>query len=122
MKRIVIAGSRDFNDYRIAEEYINQCIKAENTVDSITIISGGCNGADKLGERYAWEHKLLLEIYTADWKRYGKAAGPIRNKKMANDADIVICFWNKKSKGTKSMIDFAKGKGKVVYIKTIELY
>ncbi len=119
MKRIVIAGTRNFNNYCIAKEYITQCIKSENTDDSITILSGGCKGADKLGERYAAEHRYTLEIYKADWKRYGKAAGPIRNQKMARDADIVICFWNGKSRGTKSMIDFAKANDKRVYIKII---
>ena len=52
-----------------------------------------------------------LEIYPADWKKFGKSAGFRRNEKMAEIADMLIAFWNGESHGTKHMIDICKEKG-----------
>ncbi len=82
----------------------------------IIIIS---KGADSISERYAKENGFKIEKYYADWKRYGRAAGPIRNKKMAEISDIIICFWDGKSLGTKSKIDYAQRYGKHIMIKKI---
>ena len=115
MKKVIIAGCRNFNNYSVAEIFIDECIKNENVV----IISGGCKGADRLGEIYAQKHGIEIIKFPAEWSRYGKAAGPIRNRKMAEDADIIICFWDKKSRGTKSLIDYAEKLNKKVYVKYI---
>lgn len=72
-----------------------------------------------LGERYAKENGFKIEKYNAEWKKYGRRAGPIRNEMMAEACDYVICFWDGKSRGTKSMIDIAERKGKPVKIKKI---
>lgn len=77
----------------------------------VVIISGYASGADALGERYAQERGSLLETFPADWKVHGKAAGPIRNTKMAEVADALIAFWDGKSRGTKNMIDTATKRG-----------
>lgn len=119
MKKIIIAGSRDFNDYKMAKEYIKSILDSEFCNEEIIIISGGCRGADVLGEKYALENNLNVEIYKANWSKYKKAAGPIRNKKMISRSDGVICFWDNKSKGTKSLIELAKKEGKRIYIKMI---
>lgn len=107
-KRIVVAGCRDFCDYKIAKKYIDFCISDIKKKYNLIFISGGCRGADLLGERYAKENGFELKIYPANWEKYGKSAGPIRNKQMAADCDYLICFWDGKSPGTKSMIHFAK--------------
>lgn len=119
MKRIVIAGSRKYNNYAEAKEYIDMCISGLNKDNTIVFVSGGCKGADKLGERYAEENGIQIERYCAEWSKYGKGAGPIRNRKMADICDIVICFWDGQSSGTGSMIECAKKAGKRVYIKRI---
>lgn len=82
----------------------------------ITIFSGGATGTDHLGERYAFERGYNLRIFKADWIQYGKCAGPIRNNCMVQEADMVICFWNGQSKGTKHMISVAHRKKLQVYI------
>lgn len=82
-------------------------------------MSGGCSGADKIGEQYAHENNFQIEYYHADWKTYGKSAGPKRNKQMAEKCDYVICFWDGKSAGTKSMINFAQQLNKLIKIKKI---
>lgn len=111
--RVVIAGTRNYSDYEMAKRHINDClVMGEDTV----IVSGGCNGADKLGERYAEEHDLLIERHPANWQKYGKRAGIVRNKEMAETADLVICFWDGKSKGTKHMIECAKRLNKTVKV------
>ncbi|MBR1697914.1 MAG: DUF2493 domain-containing protein, partial [Anaerovibrio sp.] len=79
--------------------------------DTVIIVSGHAPGADTLGERYAHEHGLKCELYPADWNTHGKAAGPIRNAEMANNADALIAFWDGESRGTKNMIETAKAKG-----------
>lgn len=103
--RVIIAGCRDFADYELLKENQNQ--KPED----IVIVSGHASGADALGERYAQERGFGLETFPADWKANGRAAGPIRNAKMASVAHTLIAFWNGKSRGTKNMIDTATKRG-----------
>lgn len=119
IKRVVIAGCRDYNNYDEARQYIDFCLSNIRKVHDIIIVSGGASGADAIGERYAKENGFKVEKYPADWEKYGRSAGPRRNKQMAEVSDYVICFWDKKSKGTKSMIECAKKLDKPVKIKII---
>lgn len=111
-KRILIAGSRDFNNYNLVKEVIDGLQKE---IKISTIISGTARGADSLGEQYANENNISLERYPANWDLYGKTAGYIRNKQMAEVASVLVAFWNG-SKGTKNMIDLAKAKNMRVII------
>ena len=119
IKRVVIAGCRDYNNYDKAKAYIDCCLCDIIEDNEIVIVSGGACGADALGERYAKEKGFKLEKYPADWKKYGRSAGPKRNEQMAKICDCVICFWDGKSRGTRSMIEYAKKYGKPVRIKNI---
>lgn len=119
LKKIVIAGCRYYNNYKEAKEYIDFCISEIRKQYSIVIVSGGCSGADMIGEKYAEENSFQVERYPADWDKYGRSAGPIRNRQMAEICDYVICFWDGKSRGTKSMIEYAKKIGKPVMVKMI---
>ncbi len=117
--KIVVSGSRNYNNFDEAKEYIDLCI---NNIGKDTVpvfLSGGCRGADKLGERYAEENGFEIEQHPADWSKHGKSAGPIRNKIMAQEADLIICFWDGESTGTKSMIECARKAGKTVKIKMV---
>ena len=107
IKRIVVAGSRNYNNYQQAERYINFYIKEIKEIYRLVFLSGGCQGADKLGEKYAEEKGYEIQIIPAEWEKYGLKAGPIRNEKMAQIADYVICFWDGKSRGTENMINSA---------------
>lgn len=106
--KIIIAGGRDFDDYELLKRICDNLIKYK---DSVEIVSGGANGADKLGERYAKENNMNLRIFPADWYKFGKSAGYKRNLQMASYADVLIAFWDGKSKGTGHMIDLAKKHG-----------
>ena len=119
LKRVLIAGSRSFNDYRKAKKIIDFYIVNIRKGNEIIIVSGGASGADLLGERYATENGFKIERHPADWELYGKSAGIRRNKEMVLLSDYVICLWDGVSKGTKSTIDFAKQYKKPVRVKTV---
>lgn len=117
--RIVISGSRDFNNYEVIESKILDIIGKLNSNNSMEIISGGCRGVDKCAEMFAYRNGFKFTEFPADWS-LGKRAGYLRNKQMAEYASelngILIAFWNMKSKGTKMMIDLARRYGLDIYI------
>lgn len=132
--RIIIAGTRTFQDYELLKNKVKECIESNlktiiNEIGfdgKVRIISGTANGADKLGERYAKEHHLAVSRFPADWDKYGKRAGYIRNEQMAkfavedNNVGWLIAFWDGKSKGTKWMIDLARKNGLEVFVERYE--
>lgn len=109
MTRIIVAGSRNFNDkerlYNVLDNYLS------NDKDKLEIVSGHCRGADLLGEQYAKDHNIPLVIFPADWDAYGNRAGYIRNKQMAEYASkengVLIAFPVGEARGTKMMIRLA---------------
>lgn len=121
--RVIIAGSRDFNDYSLLKDSATKIISSKTIQSSlIKIISGGARGADKLGEQFANEIGLEIVRFPADWNGLGKRAGYVRNAEMAKFAvadgntGILIAFWDGVSKGTKHMIDLAERYGLKVHI------
>ena len=114
MTRVIIAGSRQFNDYKLMLNTLDELgVHLINTIDSVEIISGHAPGADTLGEKFAITYGYPLKIFPAEWNKYGKAAGPIRNEKMAKyaskaDRGILIAFPVGESRGTRNMIKLAK--------------
>ena len=105
--KIIIAGGRDFMDYNLLKEKANKILQEKRESHKIVIISGCARGADTLGLRYASENAFDVEEYPANWDKYGKKAGYMRNVEMAENADALIACWDGKSKGTKHMIDIA---------------
>ncbi len=101
--KVIVAGSRNFHNFELLRQVLDS-LGWEIT----EIVSGGAKGADKLGELYARLCKIDLQIFTADWDEYDKAAGPIRNEQMAKYADAAVIFWDGKSRGTENMIEMAK--------------
>ena len=116
MYKVIIAGSRDFADYALLCSFADQVLAG---AEDIEIVSGGARGADALGERYARERGYALKVFPADWKKWGRAAGPIRNGQMADYADALIAFWDGQSSGTRDMIQKAEEKGLAVQVKMI---
>lgn len=66
------------------------------------VVSGVAHGVDKLGERWAQAHKIPVKQFPAQWNKYGNAAGPIRNREMAEYADALIAVWDGQSRGHKT--------------------
>jgi hypothetical protein len=107
--KTIIAGSRGVTNYQFVKAFL------DSTELKITeVVSGGARGADKLGEQWAAENGVPLKIFPAQWSIYGKGAGYIRNREMAQYADALIAFWDGKSKGTANMINEAKKQGLTV--------
>jgi hypothetical protein len=118
MFKVVVAGSREFEDYTFLEKKLNH-IFSKWHFSEIEIVSGGAKGVDHLGEMYAQAKGCALKVFPADWEKHGKAAGPIRNKEMAEYATHLVAFWDGESRGTKNMIDTAKKLG--LKIRVIEI-
>lgn len=121
MIRIIIAGSRNFNDYVLLEKALNKYIEDKKiNPDEIEIVSGHARGADSLGELFAKNNKLQLAKFPAQWDKYGKSAGFLRNREMANyalqETGVLFAFWDGQSRGTNHMINFSREKGLEVHV------
>lgn len=105
--KTIIAGSRhatlDFSMWAINENPGSKKITE--------VVCGGAKGADTWGKEWALAVGIPVKMFEADWGKYGKAAGHVRNQEMANYADALIALWDGKSPGTKNMIELAKKKG-----------
>ena len=75
--KIIIAGSREYNDYYHLEAACNFLLRNVSGYSGIEIVSGAARGADTLGERYALDYGLGLSRFPADWQQHGNAAGSI---------------------------------------------
>lgn len=108
--RIIVAGGRNFNNYDLMRDKLDELLR--NLRDKpIEIVSGGAQGADTLGERYAIERGLSLRRLPALWEELGKRAGQIRNVEMAHYGTHLVAFWDGVSTGTENMISIAKKEG-----------
>ena len=115
MKRIIIAGGRDFNNADMVEACLHMHTKGLQPGD-VQIVSGAARGADSIGMEIAKKYETNLAIFPAQWNTHGKSAGYKRNVLMAENADMLLAFWDGNSRGTKHMIDIAKQKGLVVEV------
>jgi hypothetical protein len=103
--KVIIAGSRGFTDYN----FLCECV-LRTPIKITEVVSGRCkNSPDMLGERWAKENGVPIAPFPALWDKYGKAAGFIRNREMALYADALIAVWDNKSRGTRHMIETARG-------------
>jgi len=142
--RVIIAGGRDFNDFDFLDKETVKIMKLLRTeginvnVNNISIVSGEASGADTLGEKFADKYGIRVDKHPAKWNdldaipckiktnRYGKEynalAGFNRNRDMAlfakedEEIGVLIAFWDKKSHGTKDMIDLGNKYGLRVFI------
>ena len=121
--KIIIAGGRDFTDQDKGFPALDDLLlqyDMENGdyfgAELVEVVCGEARGADTLGKEWAILRGASVKSFPADWDKHGRAAGPIRNGEMADYADILVAFWDGKTKGTKNMIDQALSKGLEVHI------
>jgi hypothetical protein len=95
--KVIIAGSRNVTDL----DLVAGAIEASGFPIS-EVVSGGAPGVDTLAEQWAREHGIPVTRFPAEWSRYGRRAGPIRNKEMAVYGEALIVVWDGKRAGTKS--------------------
>ncbi|QEG13619.1 putative ssDNA binding protein [Bacillus phage vB_BspM_MarvelLand] len=110
--KLVVAGSRDFNNYEYARYILDHVL--QHHLPDVEIVSGKARGGDKMGELYADERGLPVKDFPANWNQFGKSAGYRRNTEMADYIGFeggCVCFWDGKSRGTKHMIDICLDKG-----------
>lgn len=108
--RVIVCGSRDWPDPFGASIGIYERI-AKLPADAV-IVHGGARGADAMAGSAATQLGMRVETHYARWDDQGKAAGVIRNRKMAElGADLCIAFWDGSSRGTKHMIKTAQEYG-----------
>lgn len=108
--KVAVVGSRNYQNLKEVEEFVNSL--PQGTI----VISGGARGVDRVAEEAARKRGLRIEIYKPDWRKYGKRAGLIRNTQIVNNADMIVAFWDKKSRGTQDTIKKAQRTGKGVII------
>lgn len=121
--KIIIAGSRTITNKKDVAMALMKALQTWRTLAlNITcIVSGGAKGVDKLGEEIAKDLNLSTSVFPANWKKYGKRAGYLRNVEMGNYADALIAVWDGKSKGTNHMINIMKELGKKIYIYKVDV-
>lgn len=101
--KIAVVGSRNLNIHDIGV-YLPKVVSE--------IVSGGSHGIDTCASIYAREKGIKLIEFLPEYKKYGKAAPIIRNKRIVEYADRVLAFWDGKSKGTLSVIKYCEKLGK----------
>lgn len=106
----LIVGSRGYTDYASFKSKCDALLAGKTDIE---IVSGGASGTDAMAGRYAHEHGYSLQVFPAEWSRYGKRAGYVRNREMHSyiftHADRgVIAFWGGASKGTGHSFALAK--------------
>lgn len=132
--KLIIAGSRDLEIHSCV---IDSIIRNQLNLDPSEIVSGGAAGVDNSGEEW-WKYitnrehgvcfnltnqfKMKLSIFKADWDKHGKAAGPIRNKQMAEYSDALLLIWDGESRGSKNMREEMLKLNKPVYEIVIREY
>ena len=108
--KVAIVGSRDYPSPSLVRAFVN------TLPDDTIIISGGARGVDTVAEQAARYRHLKVEIYPAEWDKWGRSAGMMRNGKIINAADRVVAFWDGISKGTADSIRKARAAGKPVTV------
>lgn len=117
MKSLAIIGSRDFTNLSYAASVAKPYIEIHDIEE---IVSGGAAGADRLAEEIAEIYGLRIRVFKANWKKYGKAAGMIRNGDIIDNCDCALVFWNGESKGTLNSINrLAKARKMFLVVNTL---
>lgn len=109
--KLIIAGGRDLDipPLAIRDYLLKNNIDAE---DIECVVSGRCRGVDFSGEAFARMNKIKIEPFPPEWDKYGRIAGPIRNRKMARFGDVLLLIWNGRSDGSRDMKECMEKEGK----------
>lgn len=104
--RVIIAGSRQYTNYDTVLHAMTE-LAGNIPKNNLEIVSGHASGVDSLGEMFARRNHIRLKLFPADWNKYGKKAGPLRNREMAEYASrckgILLLIWDGTSRGSASM-------------------
>lgn len=107
----LVCGGRDYNDQRSMFEVLD-ALYEEGRFNAI--VQGGARGADALAKSWAEMNEVHCETVDAEWERFGRSAGPIRNVRMLHEFDPVIIVASPGGAGTAHMCREARKAGKLV--------
>lgn len=110
-KKLAVVGSRTITDYNFVKGLLD---KQKDNISHI--ISGGAKGVDTLAEQWANENDIPVIVFKAEWGKYGKRAGFIRNNEIIKKCDVCLAIWDGKSKGTQHSINLAKSMNKKLLV------
>lgn len=105
--KVAIIGSRTIN-YVDLSKYL--------PYETTQIISGGAKGVDQRAKEYAASNNIPLKEILPAYNLYGRSAPLKRNIQIVDESDIVLAFWDNRSRGTKFIIDYCAKIGKEVKI------
>lgn len=110
--RLLVCGGRDFKDLPFLDQELDR-LHAERRVKHV--ITGCAPGADLMAQFWAGANEIPVDVYVADWKKHGRAAGPIRNQRMLDEGrpDLVVAFPG--GRGTADMTKRAKAAGVAIH-------
>ena len=100
--KVAVIGSRD-----LQVEYLEAFIPPEAT----EIVSGGAKGIDTCAREFALANDIKLTEFLPDYDKHGKSAPLERNIQIIEYSDLVLAFWDGKSRGTEHVIDTCKERG-----------
>lgn len=112
--RLIVAGSRTITNSSIVYDVLDALPFRPSE-----IVTGGAPGPDTFADLWAKNLGYPRRVFSADWDKLGKAAGPMRNQEMAEYAHGLLAFWQKRSAGTGDMIERARKKG--LWIRVVEV-
>jgi len=100
--KLLVVGTRTFNDYNILSEELNKYYNIEEIITGIT------GNTDSMAVQYANEKSIKWKRYVIEKDSLGRTIGYNRNKDMIESSDEIIIFWDGKSCGTKDLIEKAE--------------
>ncbi len=112
--KILVTGSRDWSSREAIWDAISGACDPHwrECPYDVVLIHGGARGADTIAGEYATYEGIEVIVCLADWNKYGKSAGVIRNNHMLDmDPDVVLAFQRNKSRGTQHCIGEARRRG-----------
>jgi hypothetical protein len=102
MFRLLVAGGRDYYAYRFIEQtltdwFVNEWSEEHDTWEEtdagITVVHGDAGGVDRIAAMWATYNNFVVEPHPADWTKYGKSGGNVRNAQMIESGiDYAILF------------------------------
>jgi hypothetical protein len=117
--RLLVCGDRNWNDRKAIYRQLDRWLAAYPN-EHLVLIEGGARGADAIAGTWADDRGIEHLRFPADWKRYGRGAGPVRNRQMLNEGhpSLVFAFHNDldASKGTRDMVECARQAGVLVRV------
>lgn len=110
---LAVVGSRVIQDKRLVEGEIDRWLHDNRFArENLSIVSGGARGVDSCAAAYARKYALPLQEFRANWTKYGKGAGFMRNHDIIKASTHVLAVWDGKSRGTKHSMGLAEKYGK----------